>query len=127
MHSIIPAFMMRDGKPHMAFGVMGGNMQARGHEQMTLRDAVDDLSPQPCSDAPRWRINDVGAVTVESAVDQQVVEGLTSMGYRPEVQPADSLEFGSAQLIRRLDGGEPGSYAYVGDSDHRRAGKVVGY
>jgi gamma-glutamyltranspeptidase/glutathione hydrolase len=49
MHSIIPAFMLRNGQPHMAFGVMGGNMQAQGHLQMTLREAVEGLNPRPAA------------------------------------------------------------------------------
>ena len=127
MHSIIPAFMTRKGKPHMAFGVMGGNMQAQGHLQMTVRESVDELNPQACSDAPRWRINDTGALTLEHTVPAQVVEGLRAMGHQPEVAPADSLDFGSAQLIRRLDQAEGEPVAYVAGSDHRRDGQAVGF
>lgn len=64
MHTIIPAFMTRDGQPEMAFGVMGGNMQAQGHLQMVLRRVVEQHNPQACSDAPRWRINDQGELTL---------------------------------------------------------------
>ena len=127
MHSIIPAFMLRNGQPHMAFGVMGGNMQAQGHLQMTLREAVEGLNPQACSDAPRWRINDVGALTLEHTVPAAVVEGLRALGHAPEIAPPNSLDFGSAQLIRKLDTapGEPS--AYVAGSDHRRDGLAVGF
>jgi gamma-glutamyltranspeptidase/glutathione hydrolase len=58
----------------MAFGVMGGNMQAQGHMQMVLRRVVEQHNPQACSDAPRWRINDTGALTLEHTVPAQVVE-----------------------------------------------------
>ena len=75
MHSIIPAFLSRDGKPAMAFGVMGGNMQAQGHTQMVLRRVVEGLDPQACSDAPRWRVNDAAELTLESAVAPEVVVG----------------------------------------------------
>ncbi|MBV7419127.1 gamma-glutamyltransferase family protein [Comamonas sp. CMM03] len=127
MHSIIPAFMLRNGQPHVAFGVMGGNMQAQGHLQMTLREAVEGLNPQACSDAPRWRINDVGALTLEHTVPAAVVEGLRALGHAPEIAPPNSLDFGSAQLIRKLDTapGEPS--AYVAGSDHRRDGLAVGF
>ncbi|WPB56060.1 gamma-glutamyltransferase family protein [Xylophilus sp. GOD-11R] len=126
MHSIIPAFTMRGGKPHMAFGVMGGNMQAQGHLQMTLREAVEGLNPQACSDAPRWRIDDSGALTVEHTVAGDVVEGLRALGHAPVVAGADSLDFGSAQVICRLDVGD-GGVAYVAGSDHRRDGQAVGW
>lgn len=81
------------------------------------------LNPQACSDAPRWRINDDGVLTVEHTVPADVVEGLRRMGHEPEVAPADSLDFGSAQLIRRLDGSD---VAYAAGSDHRRDGQAVG-
>jgi gamma-glutamyltranspeptidase/glutathione hydrolase len=126
MHTIIPAFIMRDGKPDMAFGVMGGNMQAQGHMQMVLRYVTEKHNPQACSDSPRWRINDIGELTVEAGVHPSVVEGLRAMGHTPIVAPADSLDFGSAQLIARLPG-DKAPYAYVAGSDHRRDGQAVGY
>ena len=36
-HTIIPGFAMRAGKPEIAFGLMGGSMQAQGHVQLMLR------------------------------------------------------------------------------------------
>lgn len=128
LHSIIPAFMTKDGAPAMAFGVMGGNMQAQGHTQMVLRRLAEGLDPQACSDAPRWRINDAGALTVEATVGGDVVEGLAAMGHVPQVAPADSLEFGSAQLIVRLGEQAVGGpeAVYAAGSDHRRDGQAVG-
>ncbi len=127
MHSIIPAFMMRNGQPHMAFGVMGGNMQAQGHVQMTLRETIDELNPQACSDAPRWRINDAGTLTVEHSMDQNLIQGLKALGHQPEIAAPDSLDFGSAQLIRRVSDVSSAPFVYVGGSDHRRDGQVIGY
>lgn len=124
MHSIIPAFLTRDRQPVMAFGVMGGNMQAQGHTQMVLRHVAEGLNPQACSDAPRWRINDTGSLTLEGTVPAAVVEGLRERGHAPEIAGPDSLDFGSAQLIARLPGDE---VAYAGGSDHRRDGQAVGW
>jgi gamma-glutamyltranspeptidase/glutathione hydrolase len=128
LHSIIPAFLTRAGAPAMAFGVMGGNMQAQGHTQMVLRRVVEGLDPQACSDAPRWRIDDAGDLTLEPSVPADVVEGLAKLGHRPKVAPPDNLDFGSAQLVVRLDaetvgGAEP---VYAAGSDHRRDGQAVG-
>lgn len=130
LHSIIPAFVTRsDGRPVAAFGVMGGNMQAQGHVQMVLRQIVEGHNPQAASDAPRWRINDAATLTLEHTVTQEVVDKLTEMGHRPEVAQADSLDFGSAQMIVRLDERVSGSTdpVYVAGSDHRRDGQAVGY
>ncbi len=128
MHSIIPAFLTRDGKPAMAFGVMGGNMQAQGHVQMVLRRVVEGLDPQACSDAPRWRVNDAAELTLEAAVAPEVVAGLAELGHKPRVAAPDSLDFGSAQLIVRLDAATVGEDvpAYAAGSDHRRDGQAVG-
>ena len=127
LHSIIPAFMSRDGAPVMAFGVMGGNMQAQGHVQMVLRQLVEGLDPQACADVPRWRINDAQTLTIEP-VDAEIVDGLKTMGHEPRIAAADSLDFGSAQLIVRLGaervgGPEP---VYAGGSDRRRDGLAIG-
>ena len=127
MHTIIPAFMLKNGQPHMAFGVMGGNMQAQGHLQMTLRESVEGLNPQACSDAPRWRINDVGTLTLEHTVPADVVEGLRAMGHQPEIAQPGSLDFGSAQLIQKLETAPGAPSAYVAGSDHRRDGQAVGF
>ena len=127
-HSIIPAFMTQAGRPAMAFGVMGGNMQAQGHTQMVLRRVVEGLDPQACADAARWRIDDSGALTLEPAVPASVVEGLEAMGHRPQVAPPNNLDFGSAQLAVRLDADLVGSDepVYAAGSDHRRDGQAVG-
>jgi gamma-glutamyltranspeptidase / glutathione hydrolase len=127
LHSIIPAFMTRHGKPLMAFGVMGGNMQAQGHLQMTLRCAVEGLNPQAASDAPRWRINDVGDLIMEAEWPVGVIDKLKAMGHDPKVQPNHSLDFGSAQLIAQLPAHAGETVAYVGGSDTRRDGQVIGY
>ena len=128
LHSIIPAFLSRAGRPVMVFGVMGGNMQAQGHTQMVLRHVVEGLDPQACTDAARWRINDAGTLTLEPAVDPAVPAGLEAMGHRPQVAVPGNLDFGSAQLALRLDadtvgGDEP---AYAAGSDHRRDGQAAG-
>ena len=124
-HTIIPAFMTRDGQPVMAFGVMGGNMQPQGHLQVAMRFIDDRRNPQACSDAPRWRIDDAGQLTVEAATPAAAVQGLQAMGHSVRVMPHDSLDFGSAQLIARLSEGLDDGYAT--GSDHRRDGQAVGF
>ena len=56
-HTIIPAFLTRDGEPVMSFGVMGANMQPQGHLQTLVRMLDHGQHPQAC-DAPlalqRW-------------------------------------------------------------------------
>lgn len=125
-HTIIPAFLSRKGAPVMAFGVMGGNMQPQGHLQMVMRFIDDGLNPQACSDAPRWRINDDGVLTVESSMPASVVEELRAIGHEVLVMPPDSLDFGSAQAMARIDAADH-LRGYVAGSDHRRDGMAVGF
>ena len=56
-HTIIPAFLTKDGRPQMSFGVMGGNMQPQGHLQTLVRMLDHKQNPQAACDAPRWRFD----------------------------------------------------------------------
>jgi gamma-glutamyltranspeptidase/glutathione hydrolase len=121
-HTIIPGFLMRNGRPLMSFGVMGGSMQAQGHVQVTSRIADQGLNPQAASDAPRWRVlDDNHGVAVEWNMPQAAIDGLIARGHPVKVAPRFDLEFGSAQLAMRMDNG-----AYVAASDHRKDGYPVG-
>lgn len=126
MHTIIPAFLTRGDKPVMAFGVMGGNMQAQGHVQMTLRTVIDGLNPQAAIDAPRWRMLDNGQLTLESHWPSHIVDTLRSMGHNPQVQSADSIEFGCAQAVA-MHSDNHGQAVYIGGSDPRRDGLASVY
>lgn len=121
MHTIIPGFVTRNGQPVMSFGVMGGSMQAQGHMQMVARLAAFGQNPQDMSDAPRFRVENGPVVNVEAHLPQAVVDALRSRGHDVAVAPADSLEFGSAQLIYKMDDG------YFAASDARRDGQAVGF
>ena len=109
----------------MAFGVMGGNMQPQGHLQFVMRFVDEYLNPQACSDAPRWRIDDAGELTVETSMPNAVVEGLRQMGHDVLVMPANSLDFGSAQAIACL--GDDPADGYIAGSDHRRDVLAAGF
>ncbi len=121
--TIIPAFMTRDGKPVMAFGVMGGNMQPQGHMQVVMRYLEDGSNPQACIDAPRWRINDDGDLTVEAAMPEATVAGLAALGHKVLVQPKGAMDFGSSQMIARLS--DDLADGYVAGSDPRRDGHAA--
>ncbi len=121
-HTIIPGFVMRDGKPEMSFGVMGGPMQAQGHVQMVVRTILHGQSPQAASDAPRWRFTSSRGVAIETAMPATTVEALTAMGHQVTLEPPDNaFGFGGAQLIQRHGEG------YAAGSDHRKDGGAVGF
>jgi gamma-glutamyltranspeptidase/glutathione hydrolase len=66
-HTIIPAFLTKDGQPVMSFGVMGGDMQPQGHLQTLVRMLDYQQHPQAACDAPRWRFAG-GKLNVEAGM-----------------------------------------------------------
>jgi gamma-glutamyltranspeptidase/glutathione hydrolase len=119
--TIIPGFVTRDGRPVMSFGVMGGTMQPQGHTQVMVRIADYGQSPQAASDGPRFRVVQGMDVSVETSFQSTVLDDLKRRGHRIVSLPDDYNQFGSAQLIWKLDGG------YFAASDPRRDGQAVGF
>jgi gamma-glutamyltranspeptidase / glutathione hydrolase len=120
-HTIIPSFVMRDGKPFMSFGVMGGHVQPQGHVQMLVRMLDYGLNPQAASDASRWTVNPDATVSLESGTPEATVEGLQALGHKVITPPMADFAFGGAQLIQKVEGG------YIAGSDHRKDGCAVGF
>lgn len=131
-HTIIPAFVTKDGKPWLCFGVMGGDMQPQGHVQILMNLIDFGMNVQEAGDAARVRhvgsqtptgtpmASDGGRVTVESGVSDKVIRGLEKMGHH--VQRAVGA-FGGYQAIR-IDW-EQG--ALHGATEPRKDGAAVGY
>ena len=124
-HTIIPAFLTKDGQPVMSYGVMGANMQPQGHVQTLVRMLDYQQDPQTACDAPRWRYNEGLVINVESAMDPHTVKGLQALGHQMEVINDSYQDFGSGQFIWRM--GDPKVQGYVAASDSRRDGLVAGF
>ncbi len=122
-HTIIPAFLTKDGQPVMSFGVMGANMQPQGHMQTLVRMLDYRQNPQAACDAPRWRFNAGLEINVESAMNPATVQGLAERGHVMEVINDSYQDFGAGQFIWRL--GDPSVEGYVAASDPRRDGQAV--
>jgi len=118
--TIIPGFVTKDGKPVMSFGVMGGTMQPQGHAQVMLRIADYGQNPQAASDGPRFRWVKGVDVIVEPGFPAATLEALKQRGHNL-VTVSDYNQFGSAQMIWKMDGG------YFAASDPRRDGQAVGF
>jgi gamma-glutamyltranspeptidase/glutathione hydrolase len=123
-HTIIPAFLTREGQPVMSFGVMGANMQPQGHMQTLVRMLDYGQNPQAACDAPRWRFNTGLAINVESGMDPATVQGLAARGHQMEVINDSYQDFGAGQFIWRA--GNPATEGYIAASDARRDGLVAG-
>jgi len=124
-HTIIPAFLTKDGQPVMSYGVMGANMQPQGHMQTLVRMLDYQQSPQAACDAPRWRYNAGFEINVEAAMNPQTVQALADRGHRMEVINDSYQDFGAGQFICRA--GDPKVEGYVAASDSRRDGQAVGF
>ena len=130
-HTIIPAFVTRDGQPFLSFGVMGGATQPQMHAQILVNLIDFGMNLQEAGDAPRMlhsdssqptgeRMQDGGRVQLESGFDYEVVRELVGRGHHLswEVGP-----FGGYQAI----GVDPESGVYVGASESRKDGQAAGY
>ena len=120
-HTIIPAFMTKDGEPSLAFGIMGGAMQPQAHLQTMVRLIDHGQNPQACLDAPRWRVDPGHLLDIESAAAPETREGLADLGHDLMPMYDTYMDFGAGQFAYRIDGG------YVAASDWRRDGEAVGY
>lgn len=131
-HTIIPAFIMKDGKPFMSFGVMGGGMQPQGHVQIVTNMIDFGMNLQEAGDAARWRhtgssqptdsagdyLQGSGTVNLESGVPYSVVRELMKRGHDVGY---DVGSYGGYQAIMLKDG------VYYGASESRKDGHAQGY
>ena len=124
-HTIIPAFLTKDGRPQMSFGVMGGNMQPQGHMQTLVRMLDYGQNPQAACDAPRWRFNEGLEINVESGMPAATVQALSERGHQMEVINDSYQDFGAGQFIWKSDG--DAQNGYIAASDARRDGHAAGF
>lgn len=121
-HTIIPAFLTREGQPVMSFGVMGGDMQPQGHVQSLVRMLDYRQQPQAACDAPQWKVNRDFSLDLESTMRVETVRGLQAKGHRFKSVEDPYMDFGAGQYIWRM----PGT-GYVAASDSRRDGYAAGF
>lgn len=130
-HTIIPAFVTRDGQPFMSFGVMGGGMQPQGHVQVLCNIIDFEMNVQEAGDAPRYhhtnssqptgeRMLDGGLLQLENGISNDVVEDLRRRGHTISLGAG---YFGGYQGIMW----DIGDRVYHGASEMRKDGQAAGY
>jgi len=130
-HTIIPAFVTKDGRPFLSFGVMGGATQPQGHVQILINIIDFQMNIQEAGDAPRMlhsgsseptgeTMTDGGTVALESGFPASLAEQLRASGH--VLKPARG-EFGGYQGIRY----DAGRDVYLGASESRKDGMAAGY
>jgi gamma-glutamyltranspeptidase/glutathione hydrolase len=97
-HTIIPGFLMKDGKAIGPFGVMGGFMQPQGHLQVVMNLIDFKMNPQAALDAPRFRWNEKRQVSLEHSFDTYVAQQLQEKGHHIQFDTR-SAGFGRGQII----------------------------
>lgn len=120
-HTLLPGFVLKQGQPYMAFGLMGGSQQAQGHAQVLVSLIDLGANLQAASDAARFNhAQATNTLYMESSLFDRVGASLTARGHK--VESASGDEMGGYQAIQLLPGG-----VLRGASDHRKDGAAVGW
>jgi gamma-glutamyltranspeptidase/glutathione hydrolase len=130
-HTIIPAFITKDGKPHVSFGLMGGAVQPQGHAQIVVNLVDFGMNLQEAGDAPRMRhsgssqptgskMTNGGTLNLESGFDYGTIRELRKRGHR--ISFAVGI-YGGYQAI----GVDLDQKVYSGASESRKDGQAAGY
>lgn len=130
-HTIIPAFITKDGNPYVSFGVMGGDFQPMGHTQIVMNLIDFGMNLQEAGDAPRWdhtggaspmgkETLNKGVIRVESGIPYSTIRGLMDKGH--EIGTARGV-YGGYQAILW----DKKNQVYHGASESRKDGQAVGY
>ncbi|MBX3178487.1 MAG: gamma-glutamyltransferase [Candidatus Hydrogenedentes bacterium] len=130
-HTIIPAFVTRQGAPVFSFGVMGGAFQPQGHTQLLMNLIDFRMSPQQAGEQPRiehngssdpdgTRIEKSGTVKAERHIPEKTLAALRRRGHDVT---EDIGAFGGYQGIWR----EENPRRYFGGTDPRKDGCAIGY
>ncbi|WP_165069948.1 gamma-glutamyltransferase [Paludisphaera rhizosphaerae] len=130
-HTIIPAFVTKNGAPWLSFGLMGGDMQAQGHAQMICNMVDFDMDVQESGDAPRFHhfgsteptgvpAKGGGTTALESEIGPDVRQALEAKGHKLVESRGG---FGGYQAIRiDVDRG-----VLIGGTDPRKDGAAMGF
>jgi len=130
-HTIIPAFITKDGKPWVSFGLMGGAMQPQGHAQIVVNLIDFKMNLQEAGDAPRLQhggssqptgeiMTDGGVLYLETGIDYEVIRELSKKGHKIQFNIGG---YGGYQAIMW----DEKNKVYYGASESRKDGQAAGY
>jgi gamma-glutamyltranspeptidase/glutathione hydrolase len=130
-HTIIPAFITKNKKPWISFGVMGGDMQPQGHAQIVVNLIDFKMNLQEAGDAPRihhvgsseptgQEMTTGGILLLESGFRTEVIQKLMTMGHTIQW---DLGGYGGYQAIMW----DEKNKVYYGASESRKDGQAAGY
>ncbi len=118
-HTLVPAMVMRDGRPWLSFGVMGGDMQPQGHVQVLLNLIDFGMNVQEAGEAARYRLAGRN-VALESAIGPETRAALEKLGHR--VTSGVGMWGGFQGILIDARTG-----VLMGGSDPRKDGLAIGF
>ena len=118
-HTLVPAMALKDGRPWLSFGVMGGDMQPQGHVQVFLNLVEFGMNVQEAGEAPRFRHSSAG-LALESAISPEARFGLDKRGHRI-IHTVGAFGGFQGILIDAKTG------VLMGGSDPRKDGLAIGW
>jgi gamma-glutamyltranspeptidase/glutathione hydrolase len=119
LHTLVPAMILRAGRPRVSFGVMGGDNQAQAHAQVVAKLVDFGMHIQAAADAARVRHIDP-ELAVESGIGRDVRQELAARGH---VIVDGRGQVGGFQGIQI----DPLSGVLLGGSDPRKDGVAIGW
>lgn len=130
-HTIIPAFITKDGEPYISFGLMGGAMQPQGHVQIVVNLVDFGMNLQEAGDAPRIQhlgssqptgtvMTDGGTLYLETGFEYEVIRSLMKKGHR--IGYGDGMYGGYQAILWDKE-----NKVYYGASESRKDGQAAGY
>jgi gamma-glutamyltranspeptidase/glutathione hydrolase len=119
LHTLVPAMIVRDGKPWVSFGVMGGDNQAQAHAQVVANFVDFGMHVQEAGDACRMR-HTGDALALESGIGAEVRAALAAKGHTI-ADGRGAMGGYQAIAIDRNTG------VLLGGSDLRKDGLAIGW
>jgi len=130
-HTIIPAFITKDEKPYVSFGLMGGAMQPQGHAQIVINLIDFEMNLQEAGDAPRIRhvsnqqptggnMSDGGELSLESGFDYKEIRKLQKYGHKIIFSLGSFGGYQAIMFDEKLG-------VFFGASESRKDGSAMGY
>jgi len=125
-HTLMPCMLLRDGRPWVVYGSMGGEGQPQTALQLAARIALDGLDPQAAIERPRWRhgadvLGEPARLHLEDRFDAACLAGLRARGHDLDVLSGweESMGHAGAILIDRQRG------VMIGGADPRGDGAAL--
>ncbi len=119
LHTLVPAMILRDGRPWVSFGVMGGDNQAQAHAQVVMNLVDFGMNIQEAGEAARMR-HGGDSLQLESGISVEVWKALEARGHKPRDGRGAMGGFQGIMI-------DPRTGVLMGGSDVRKDGLAIGW